>query len=98
MKHGKQDKKEKHTLDDESMTGDQEELSNVDNIISNFESKGLDKKHRALEDDPESTRKRVREKGSTPEALQKTSQIAIMSLAGGQSKLVPPGKLSLPTK
>ena len=85
-------------MDDESMTVEQEEQSKVDNIISDFESKGLDKKNRELEDESENTRKRVREKGGTPEALQKTSQIARLSLVGAQSKLAPPGKLSLLTK
>ena len=91
-------KKEKLALNDESISVKQTELSQVDNIISNFESKGLDKEHRELEDDLEKGNKRRREKGSTPEALQKTSQIARLSLAGGQSKLAAPGKVSLLSK
>ena len=72
--------------------------SDVDNIISDFESKGMDKESREREDDLRNSKKRCREKGSIPEALQKTSQIARLSVTGGQSKIPAPGKLSLPTQ
>lgn len=84
-------KKDKQALGTDSMSVKQEEQSHVDNIINDFESKGL-------EDDLEITKKRVREKGSTPEALKKSSQIARLSMAGGQSKLTAPGKVSLLSK
>ena len=83
---------------DESMPGQAAELSNVDNIISDFENKGLEKDHKELEEDLQNSKKRNREKGSTPEALKKTSQIARLSVTGAQTKLSAPGKLPLLTK
>ena len=86
-------KKEKHG--DESISGKLAENSNVDNIISDFKNKGHDKDPKELEEDLQNIRKRSREKGSTPEALQKMSQKARLSAAGAQSRLVAPGKPSL---
>ena len=91
-------KKEKQVFGSESISVEQAEPSNVDSIINDFENKGMDKEHRELEDDNEKSKKRVREKGSTPEALKKSSQIARLSMAGGHSKLLAPGKVSLLTK
>ena len=91
-------KKEKNDLASESMSGDQAEQSHVDNIISDFASKGMDREHRELEDDLENSKKRGREKGNTPEAVKKASHISRLSMAGGQSKLPAPGKVSLLNK
>ena len=91
-------KKEKQVFGSESISVEQAEPSNVDSIINDFEKKGMDKEHRESEDDIEKSKKRVRGRGSTPEALKKASQIARLSTAGGQSKLVAPGKVSLLTK
>ena len=97
MRQGKL-KKDTPASGDKPISLDQAEQSNVDNIISDFESKGMDKESREREDDLHNNKKRCREKGSTPEALQKTIQIARLSVTGGQSKIPAPGKLSLPTQ
>ena len=62
-------KKDKQLVDKESLSVEQAELSKIDNIISDFESKGLEKEHRKLEDELQNGNNRRREKGSTPEAL-----------------------------
>ena len=53
-------KKEKQG--DESITAELTEVSNVDNIISDFENKGLEKDHKESEEDPQTSKKRCREK------------------------------------
>ena len=91
-------KKEKNTMEEEPLSEERLEISKVDNIISDFESKGMDKEHRELEDELHNNKKRSREKGGTPEALKKTSQIARLNVTVGQSKLTAPGRSSLLSK
>ena len=62
-------KKDKQLVDKESLSVEQAELSKIDNIISDVESKGLEKEHGKLEDELQNGNNRRREKGSTPEAL-----------------------------
>ena len=79
----KQIKAKKEKQGDESISGQLAENSNVDNNISNFENEGHDQDPKELEEDLHNIRKRNREKGGTSEALQKMSQIARLSVAGG---------------
>ena len=96
MRNGKV-KKDKNG-DEVMSVGHAAELSNVDNIISDFENKGLEKDHKELEEDQKNSKKRTREKGSTPEAQQKTSQIARLSVTGALSKQSALGKPPLLSK
>ena len=91
-------KKEKITVEEEPLSEERLENNKVDDIINDFERKGMDKEHREIEEELQNSKKRDREKGGTPEALKKPSQIARLNGTVGQSKLTAPGRSTLLSK
>ena len=81
--------------EEESRSGDQSDLSQVNSILNDFKKNGVDKDNRDLEDLQKGL-KRNRVKGDTPEDIKRSSQIARLTSGGGQSKLIAPRKASLP--
>ena len=84
------------TIEDESLSGDQAELSQVNSIVHDFENKGVDKENRELEENLQKGLKRGPVNGGRPEDIKRSSQIARLNTGGGQSKLIAPRKTSLP--
>ena len=75
--------KKPKNMEDESLSGDQSELSQINSIVYDFENKGVDKDNIELQEDLQKGLKRGRVKGGTSEDLKRSSQIARLNTGGG---------------